>query len=58
MKTTRFNLLLLEEGELYFEDYACRLSMPPNGDRKLSGRLKVASKNLVCSLDIARVLVC
>ena len=51
---TRFNLLLLEEGELFFEDYACKLYLPGNESnlevslrKQLSGRLKVASKNLI-----------
>ncbi len=50
----RFNLLVLEEGELFFEDYAATLYLPssdsniPVSKRKnLSGRLKVASRNLV-----------
>ena len=66
---TRFNLLLLEEGELFFEDYAAILYLPKKQEttnkkqetssssssssisissrKQLSGRLKVASKNLI-----------
>ena len=52
--TTRFNLLLLEEDELFFEDYAATIYLPSKQDnvlvsqrKQLSGRLKVASKNLL-----------
>ena len=52
--TTRFNMLLLEEGEAFFEDYAVSLYLPStektksvSSRKQLSGRLKVASKNLI-----------
>eukprot|EP01083_Nonionella_stella_P079904 219353_1 len=49
---TRFNLLLLEEGEQFFEDYAASLYLPNHNKhvslrKQLSGRLKVASRNLI-----------
>lgn len=47
----RFNLLLLEDGELFFEDYAAILHMPGQNRKQLPGRLKVASKNLIFEPD-------
>jgi factor associated with neutral sphingomyelinase activation len=48
----RFSLLLLEFGEIYFEDYSCIYY--PNAstesesiDRKERGRLKVCSRSLI-----------
>lgn len=39
-------MLLLEPGEIYFEDYSCSLSTENNGNVK-QGRLKLCSKSLV-----------
>ncbi|ERL95389.1 hypothetical protein D910_12653 [Dendroctonus ponderosae] len=52
MDKSRFSLLLLEPGEIYFEDFSCTL-IPPDATRKTcdvkkqEGRLKMCSKSLV-----------
>ena len=48
----RFNLLLLDEGELYFEDYAAVYYLPGESkdkslQRKVEGRIKLCSSSLL-----------
>ncbi|KOB71761.1 Protein FAN, partial [Operophtera brumata] len=49
MDKTRFSLLLLEPGEIYFEDYSCTLDdiESPKDGKPRQGRLKLCSKSLV-----------
>jgi len=44
-KTDRFSLLLLEEGEYYFKDYACHYHPTTTGHR-VAGHLKLCSASL------------
>ncbi|XP_049879652.1 protein FAN-like [Pectinophora gossypiella] len=49
MDKSRFSMLLLEPGEIYFEDYSCSLSNKETFTEKNTqqGRLKLCSKSLV-----------
>ncbi|XP_045767552.1 protein FAN-like [Maniola jurtina] len=49
MNKTRFSMLLLEPGEIYFEDYSCSMNTVNSQGTKdaKQGRLKLCSKSLV-----------
>ncbi|CAH2104383.1 unnamed protein product [Euphydryas editha] len=48
MNKSRFSMLLLEPGEIYFEDYSCTMNMVKiKTDCEQQGRLKLCSKSLV-----------
>ncbi|XP_052745807.1 protein FAN isoform X2 [Bicyclus anynana] len=48
MNKTRFSMLLLEPGEIYFEDYSCTMNKANLQDKNaIQGRLKLCSKSLV-----------
>ncbi|XP_045459120.1 protein FAN-like [Melitaea cinxia] len=48
MNKSRFSMLLLEPGEIYFEDYSCTMNMiKMKTECGLQGRLKLCSKSLV-----------
>ena len=63
MSRRRFNLLLLEENEYFFEDYTCYKYSNNGGDNdvdentfvKEKGRLKICSRSLVFEPDNIRV---
>ncbi|XP_015108694.1 protein FAN isoform X1 [Diachasma alloeum] len=51
MEKERFTMLLLEPGEIFFEDYSVRMKLEDDSDKERSqwmdGRLKLCSKSLV-----------
>ncbi|XP_047545229.1 protein FAN-like [Vanessa atalanta] len=47
MNKSRFSMLLLEPGEIYFEDYSCTMNMEIKTGCGQQGRLKLCSKSLV-----------
>ncbi|CAG9566652.1 unnamed protein product [Danaus chrysippus] len=47
MNKSRFSMLLLEPGEIYFEDYSCTMSDISNLSNTIQGRLKLCSKSLI-----------
>uniref|UniRef100_A0A061R8P8 Beach domain-containing protein n=1 Tax=Tetraselmis sp. GSL018 TaxID=582737 RepID=A0A061R8P8_9CHLO len=60
-QTTRFSLLLLEEGEDYVKDWVAHCEWPSKvtgnwqGKEKLEGRLRLCSKSLMFDADDSRV---
>ena len=61
----RFNLLLLEERDHYFEDYGAYLHLPPSGNnvvplherKQLKGRIHVSSKNIFFEPESTRTAI-
>ncbi|CAK1544164.1 unnamed protein product [Leptosia nina] len=52
MNKSRFSMLFLEPGEIYFEDYSCSMLCDNDSDKQskdssIQGRLKLCSKSLV-----------
>lgn len=62
MEKERFTMLLLEPGEIFFEDYSAQMRFLESSDSKnnewIEGRLKVCSKSLVfVNKDITQPLI-